>query len=181
MNITHDPNVFKVDVKRLHVPVVIKDTCPKCSLPVSHDFHADRYLSYPKLNGQFRYTFCCIDESCEHEWDVAIVMRVTLESPPSEAMHETFDHMTKVAVDRLYQYAWDTFLAFAEQLHAFEVANLDMTPMYSQAVDAYHGAWTLAQAIAGREAVQERWLAWQRALPGGREHPLYSDCNPDGE
>jgi len=72
-----------IDVKRFYLPgVVIKDVCPKCGAPWEHDF-GSRYLSYPTVGARVNAGGYC--QECDHEWEVMVVLKVSVELADPEA------------------------------------------------------------------------------------------------
>jgi hypothetical protein len=73
---------FAIDVKRLHIPVSITSTCPKCKQDVTADFNRDLYLSYPTFNDEFEVQFECEcedanDDSVISEWSEFVIFSIT--------------------------------------------------------------------------------------------------------
>lgn len=63
--------------KRFYLPgVLVKTVCPKCGKPNTRDM-GDDYLSYPIAGKPFQIGAYC--KSCEHEWKVTVILRITLE------------------------------------------------------------------------------------------------------
>ena len=63
------------------------DKCPKCGREKRRDL-GDQYIMYPKANTPIDVRLYCGDEEdggCGHEWSVSVVVRVTLEGPPTAA------------------------------------------------------------------------------------------------
>lgn len=54
---------FCIEVKRLYLPYIIKENCPKCNEIVELDFSTDQYLSYPDV-GKIEIDFHCY--KCTH-------------------------------------------------------------------------------------------------------------------
>lgn len=85
MRIEHTPDVTELDIKRCYLPIVIHATCPKCGAEVSKHLSSD-YLSYPKVNQPISvpmYHYINHDgRDEEHEWKIAVVLRVSMEVAP---------------------------------------------------------------------------------------------------
>lgn len=65
--------------KRFYMPgYVLLSTCPKCNKKHEQDL-AQNYLSYPVVGSPSLVYFCCDDDDCNHEWQVEVVVRVSLE------------------------------------------------------------------------------------------------------
>jgi hypothetical protein len=75
MRIENRPEPFEIQVKRFYLPARVTDTCPNCGKEQTRDLDGD-YLSYPKANAPEPVNFYC---DCEHEWQVWVTLRVTLE------------------------------------------------------------------------------------------------------
>ena len=67
---------FTVDVKRLYLPIILKEACPKCSEVHVQDLQDD-YISYPVFNGEEHMYFYCSE--CEHEWQPKIKISLKVE------------------------------------------------------------------------------------------------------
>jgi hypothetical protein len=68
--------VSEVGAKRFYLPgVVIVDTCPSCGVENRFDL-SHQCLYYPSVNKPTPVSFCCV---CEHEWEVSVILRVSLE------------------------------------------------------------------------------------------------------
>ena len=87
-NVTITPceGVATIDAKRVHLPIVLTSTCPKCGGVVMENLDSLYYLAYPKINQPFKHTFY---HECEgspewydHEWQVDLILRVSLEVAP---------------------------------------------------------------------------------------------------
>jgi hypothetical protein len=77
LKLTGTVGPFDTDVKRFGLPgVKLEGVCPKCQAPFSRDF-TDQYLSYPRANETIQVGLYC--GPCEHEWEVPMRLRVTLE------------------------------------------------------------------------------------------------------
>lgn len=67
---------FELD-KRFYMPgYVLKSTCPNCNKRFEMDF-ATNYLSYPVV-GNPASVYCYCENGCGTEWEVKVVVRVTL-------------------------------------------------------------------------------------------------------
>ena len=71
--------------KRFYIPgVTLKSVCPECGKEVVDDL-GEQYLSYPKVNEPFDYTFYHEQQPEEegkywcHEWTEKIVLRISVE------------------------------------------------------------------------------------------------------
>lgn len=75
-----------IDDKRCHIPYVVEDTCEKCGTLKAINLAGSHHLMFPSLssvNPDPRSTpvyFMC--EKCDHEWQVRVVIRVSLEVVP---------------------------------------------------------------------------------------------------
>lgn len=69
-----------LEIKRCYLPFIIVATCPTCNLRVERHLDDD-YLSYPRLDEAFSVdmTHYIVDEKLEHEWEVNVILRMTLE------------------------------------------------------------------------------------------------------
>lgn len=71
------------DIKRLYLPFVVKDKCPKCGKEVSEDLNTN-YLSYPSFNKTHYITMAHEEwdddgnEVCYEEWEIPVVIDVSL-------------------------------------------------------------------------------------------------------
>lgn len=69
--------------KRHYIPgVVVQDSCPECGLLAERDL-GDRYLNYPQINGVSPVFLHCPDRDCQREWEVPVIVRVTVELAPT--------------------------------------------------------------------------------------------------
>ncbi len=70
------------DGKRFRMPgTVISGDCPKCGAAYKCGLAGDHYLSYPVTNKPFDQGCYC--GTCEHEWKVRLILRVSLEIAPA--------------------------------------------------------------------------------------------------
>jgi len=74
--VINEEGSFEIEVKRFYLPVKIEANCPECGEHVVYDLN-DNYLSYPDANVPFGHTMYC---ECEHEWEVPVILRVTMEA-----------------------------------------------------------------------------------------------------
>ena len=88
MVIVNSTEPFEFGVKRFYLPgASLIDKCPKCGREKRRDL-GDQYIMYPKANTPIDVRLYCGDEEdggCGHEWSVSVVVRVTLEGPPTAA------------------------------------------------------------------------------------------------
>lgn len=71
----------EVDEKRLYLPgLVVQVTCPQCGRVTQQDYGVSHYLNHPDLNRPFHLSLYC--STCDHEWDVRVILRVKLEVVP---------------------------------------------------------------------------------------------------
>jgi len=78
MKIKPSTPVREIDCKRLRIPFILTETCPKCEAEIEQDFSDDHYLSNPVPNEVFKHGLWCPE--CDHEWEVALVLNISLES-----------------------------------------------------------------------------------------------------
>jgi hypothetical protein len=72
----------ELDVKRFYLPGArVVDDCPECGAEVTRDM-GKNYLSHPKLGVPADVHMYC--DECEHEWDVGIVVEVTVRLAPGQ-------------------------------------------------------------------------------------------------
>lgn len=67
---------FEIEVKRFHLPIIIKRKCPNCSSDCELDLNSD-YISYPIINKKERITFYC--DGCNINFEVDSILRISLE------------------------------------------------------------------------------------------------------
>jgi len=67
---------FEFDIKRFHVPYVLKTKCPKCGKKIERDYSDMYYLMFPRI-GQVQENFWC--DECDHEWSILLNLNVSLE------------------------------------------------------------------------------------------------------
>lgn len=67
---------FKLDIKRLYLPVQYEWACPKCSHSNEWDLES-QYLSYPVVGETFDETLEC--EECLHEVTVPVRLSLNLQ------------------------------------------------------------------------------------------------------
>lgn len=72
---------FYPDIKRFHVPVVIKSNCPNCDVQSERDLK-EKYLSYPPVGEPFGVGMYC--EHCDRNWEIAIILNITIELAEEE-------------------------------------------------------------------------------------------------
>lgn len=65
---------FKIDCKRLYLPVEINSKCPLCGEPVSVDLSGNDYLSYPDINGIQK-----VGGICPNDHEFLIKLKFTLD------------------------------------------------------------------------------------------------------
>jgi len=66
-----------IDVKRFYMEgVEIHDECPECKTVAIRDL-GQQYLSFPSTNSTMSEGMYC--EPCGHEWDVDVVLKMSLE------------------------------------------------------------------------------------------------------
>lgn len=77
--INNDYGDFKIDEKRLRLPIVLSSHCPHCGLIIDRDFEVD-YFSYPRVGYPMTITMYHFDEDTneDHEWDVTVQLDVQL-------------------------------------------------------------------------------------------------------
>jgi hypothetical protein len=87
MRIVADPKAKGLSLmKRCYLPITIYDNCPKCGKEIAKDLSED-YLSYPEIGRPLKVGMYHYEEGdaengskdIEHEWDVKVVLSVTLE------------------------------------------------------------------------------------------------------
>jgi hypothetical protein len=79
----------EIEVKRFHVPAVVRSICPHCGYGDSRDLFRSEYLSYPTANEPFNMSFEHeLDEGKEdehatkwgtHVWTERVILKVSLE------------------------------------------------------------------------------------------------------
>lgn len=75
--ITIDRNCeFKIDCKRLHLPVEIHSKCPFCGEPVYLDLSDSDYLAYPDINGIETVGGLCPND---HEFFIKLKFTINVE------------------------------------------------------------------------------------------------------
>jgi hypothetical protein len=83
MEISKIPGRFRIDCKRLYLPLVASGKCPGCGSPVSRDFR-EFGLSYPNLEEPIREWVNC--EECDLDIEFSIVLsldvRILTENSP---------------------------------------------------------------------------------------------------
>lgn len=70
---------YCLDVKRFHVPFILKTTCPGCGGVVSMDFTKSDYLTSPPVNTPFDldlYHWC--GDGDDHEWTTRVILNLDL-------------------------------------------------------------------------------------------------------
>lgn len=70
---------FKIDEKRIRLPLVVNVVCPNCRREVPLDLTANG-LDYPDIGKATRVYGECDD--CDHELDASIVIEVQVELAP---------------------------------------------------------------------------------------------------
>lgn len=78
MRIVMKRKTFKVDEKRFSFPAIIEAGCPKCSMLVKRDLE-EFMLGHPDANKPMKIGMYCDQNDCGHEWDVKVLLRITLE------------------------------------------------------------------------------------------------------
>ena len=66
--------------RRLHLPVIIMDVCPKCGNERTLDFSTN-HLSNIETNNPHEIVFLC--QHCSYEWSKMVILRITLEEVKS--------------------------------------------------------------------------------------------------
>lgn len=77
---------MKLDVKRLHLPIVLTHTCTTCKSTITKDLSNQDYLSYPTLDKPFRQHFYC--HECDVEDRVELLLTLSLSVLESEGHTE---------------------------------------------------------------------------------------------
>ena len=73
---SNDKDEFEIDVKRLHLPYILKTKCPKCGKELSRNYSNMEYLIYPNI-GHNQESFWC--DECDNEWKLCLNLKVSLE------------------------------------------------------------------------------------------------------
>lgn len=71
----------RVDIKRLYIPVVLKDECPKCGGITEFDGSSE-YLSYPEGPEEIRAYCSNCDDWVKSKYKIEIVAKVTYDGKP---------------------------------------------------------------------------------------------------
>ena len=80
VTVTTDAKPFSLNEKRFYIPgTVLRSKCPECGEDCEQDL-ARHYLSYPHANEPITVTFYHEKDDDDHEWDVTVIVRVTVEA-----------------------------------------------------------------------------------------------------
>lgn len=76
-----DNDPFKVDVKRLYVPITLIADCPICGKEVQCDLNDNAYLSFVTANKPTKFMMYHEADEDTHEFNVPILVKITVEAP----------------------------------------------------------------------------------------------------
>lgn len=68
-----------IECKRANLPFLVVSKCPKCGEEITHDYSRGEYVSGPVVNGKNTLYFYHDTPSGEHEWQVTVMLRMTME------------------------------------------------------------------------------------------------------
>lgn len=81
MQITSLDSSATLPIKRCYLPFVVTAQCPTCGEQVER-FLTNNYLHEPPINTPFELYMWHEHEDGDHEWELLVILRVSLEAAP---------------------------------------------------------------------------------------------------